>query len=270
MSDIIVTGLPRSGSAVVSALLDTLPDSVCLNMPPWQNAYAKQPLDILPFCKWLVGDFVWARRRLLDGEAVSDLRGADGAPLLDGRNDPRQPRNAAGEPTEVQFLRPGLSEHFHLGMRQTIIFTSVLPRLVKFKHFKIIAVIRHPLDVLAAWQQLPQPLLAPGNPPGIARYWPEALGIINAEAPQADRFVQLYELFIRRYHELGDQIHILKYEDIIANPMLVSDLLGVKSLPAAAAMIEARPRLRDAETAALLRQGLRKFGVFTKLYYSDF
>jgi hypothetical protein len=269
MADIIVTGLPRSGSAVVSALLDYLPDTVCLNMPPWQNAYARQPLDILPFCKWLVGDFAWARRRLLDGEAVSDLRAADGAPLLDGMHDPRQPRNEAGAPREVLFLRPGLSDQFHLGMRQTIIFTSVLPRLVKFRHFNIVAVIRHPIDVLSAWQRLPQPLLAPGNPPGIARYWPEALAIVNADAPEADRFAQLYELFIRRYHELGDQIHILKYEDVIDNPMVVSELVGAGTLSAAASMIENRPRIRDARTAEAFRDSLRKFGVFTKLYYPD-
>jgi hypothetical protein len=40
--DLIVTGLPRSGLTLVAALIDYLPNSVCLNAPDWQLAQARK------------------------------------------------------------------------------------------------------------------------------------------------------------------------------------------------------------------------------------
>jgi len=269
MPDVIVTGLPRSGATVVAALIDYLPRAVCFNSPAAHIAYARKQNNALPYGKWLAGDFIWRRAQLQRRQPLPDFRAADGSPFMDGQNDPKQPRNESGKAAHVLFTRAKLEGDFILGMKHHVLYTALLPALVKFDHFKIIAVIRHPLDVLASWQKLGMPPLARGNPPGIGRLWPEALAIAEAEIDPIDRMVQLYDLHLQRYHELGEQVHIVKYEDVAHDPMTVSRLFGIKTRPANASMIEKRKRVHRVENAALIRESLRKYGVFAREYYGD-
>ncbi|NBO18868.1 MAG: hypothetical protein EBV03_06525 [Proteobacteria bacterium] len=270
MANLLITGLPRSGSAVVGALVDYLPDSVCLNAPLWQTAFAKNPVEILPFCKWLAGDALWARGQLLRGIPLPDFRAEDGAPLLDGLRDARQPKNEDGSPKEIYFTRGKLTHGFTLAMRQTTLYTSILPVLLDFTDFRTIAVLRHPLAVCQAWQQLPQPLLAQGNPPGIARFWPEALAAMQAPGDDADRFALLYELYVQRYHELAPRVQVMRYEDVAEDTMMLSRLLGhIVASPAVRWLRPAAPLTRNAFTDAVAAR-LRRDGVFTKLYYNEF
>ena len=269
MADLLITGLPRSGSALVGALVDYLPNTVCLNAPQWQAAFARNPIDTLPFCKWLAGDMLWARSQLLHGTPLPDFRATDGSPLLDGMRDARQPRREDGSPQEMHFTRARLTHGFTLAMRQTTLFTSVLPALLDFTDYRSIAVLRHPLELCQSWRSLPQPLLAPGNPPGIARFWPEALAALDSPGEDADRFARLYELYVQRYHELAPRVQVVRYEDVVAEPMMLSRLLGHIVLSPAVKWIQPRPPARrDAFTDAVAAR-LRSEGVFTKLYYSD-
>lgn len=269
MADLLITGLPRSGSAAVGALVDHLPDTVCLNAPPWQVTFAKNPVERLPFCKWLAGDALWAREQLLRAIPLPDHRAEDGTPLMDGRNDARQPRNDDGTPKEIHFTRPRLTHGFTLAMRHTTLYTSVLPQLLDFTDFRVLAVLRHPLDVCQSWLKLPQPLLAAGNPPGIARFWPEALAVLQGPGSDADRFALLYELYVQRYHELAPRVQMARYEDMMAEPMQLSRLLGHVVLSPAVKWLNPRPtgernRFTDAVAARLHTDG-----VYTKLFYTD-
>ncbi len=180
--------------------------------------------------------------------------------------DARMMRDDEGEPKAVPFTRPALPAQFTLAMRQTTLFTSILPMLVSFQHFTIIAVIRHPVDVCLSWYRMAQPLLSQGNPPGIARYWPEALEAL-AGGSLPEQFAALYELYVQRYHELG--VTVLRYEDVMADPLTVSRMFGHEVLPAAAAQLKPSARPRDVERARALEAALRRIGVFSKLYYPD-
>jgi hypothetical protein len=266
-TDVIITGLPRSGSTVVAALVDSLPDAVCLNMPAWHTAQARQIANPIPYAKWLAGDFLWTRQQLLQQVPIKDFRAADGSPLLDSIRDPRQPHLSSGKETSVPFTRPGLSKDFILGMKHHVLYSAVLPQLVKFDHFKIIAVIRHPLDVIASWQRLDGRAIFEGKMPAAARFWPEAARISASKGDPLERMIQLYDAHLERYHSLGDQIHILKYEDVVDDPLIVSTLLSRDTLPTAANLIEFRPRVRINSVADDLRARFEKSSVFTKYYY---
>src|SRR4051812_43779925 len=128
MPDVIVTGLPRSGLTTVAALVDYLPNAVCLNAPAAQISQLARVRNAVSYAKWLTGDFAWVRARLQRRESVSDWRAADGSPLLDGIKDTRRTE------APVAFTRPKLKDDFILGMKQHSLYTSLLPTLVKFNH----------------------------------------------------------------------------------------------------------------------------------------
>ena len=265
MPDILLTGLPRSGATTVAALIDGLSNAVCLNAPRWQT---RRHDTSLSYSKWLIGDYRWQRLQLLRGEPLNDHRAIDGAPLLDGIKDPRQVKNASGNTGAIPFARAGLSGDFILGMKQHALYTALLPDIAAFGHFRIIAVIRHPLDVILSWKSLAGRPFAQGKlPPGIAPLWPEAERIGESSGSALKRMVRLYDVFCQRYYELREHIEIVKYEDAIADPMIVSRMFGSDALSPAASFIERRARVRMRDEADEILEQLDT-SVFAKHFYT--
>lgn len=260
--DILLTGLPRSGSAVVGALIDYLPDSVYLNQPEWQFGIARKLNGPMPFSKWLMGDFFIQRKLLLNETPVSDLRAADNSPLFDGIS-------AENNPQLRHFTRPGLSDDFTLCMRQHTLYSAILPEILKFAYYRIIVVIRHPLDIMLSWTKHPKVVPAPGQPHGLLTLWPEAHTIAESKADEYDRMAQLIELFFARYHELKDYIEIIKYEDIIENPEIVSGLFGHDRLPANISQLMPRPQTRMHNDLDEMRAALKRYAVCARECYPD-
>lgn len=268
MTNLLLTGLPRGGLTVASALLDTLPDCVSLNEPAWQKTKTTELTQPLPYCKWLIGDHVWQRQRLLNEVPVKDFRAKDGKPLLDGMHDPRALRNDTGEIGNAPFTRPGLSPDFMLCIKQHALFTALLDRLVQFDFFKIIVIIRHPLDVIQSWQKQEHTTLADGKLDIPAGWWAEADRIHTLDAPPLERMVQLYEAFMERYHTHQDRITIIKYEDIINRPATISELAGHSDIAPAAGLMEQRPRVFMRGETDRIYELISKNSTITKIYYS--
>ncbi len=270
MPDVLVTGLPRSGLTLAAALIDSLPNSVCLNSPQQQSAQARKLQETIPFAKWLAGDFIWHRSRLLSQDAVNDYRASDGSPLLDTIKDPRIQRDESGKAKLSSFTRAGLIGDFTLAMKHDALYTCLLPTLVEMSHFKIIAIIRHPYDVLTSWQSLPDEPYAQGKIPFARHYWHEA-ALMDPEKSfdKLERMVQIYEMFLGRYYELRDHITILKYEDMIDQPVLLSRALGYDIVPPGAPKIVRKPHIHSSENLGPIRERLQKTGVFVRHFYSN-
>lgn len=267
MPNVIVTGLPRSGVTLAAALIDSLPNAVCLNAPVWQTVQARRLRGTVPFCKWLAGDFLWQRNRLLKSLPINDYRAPDGSALLDSM-DTRLPKDENGEPLATPLTRTGLSGDFILAIKQDALFTCLLPALVEISFFKIIAIIRHPFDVIDEWQAYPDTQLGKGQLPFATHYWQEA-SLQNPEQKidLLDRLVQLYDLFIQRYHEHRGFIDIVRYEDYVADPAIISRLFGIQTLPPLADKIVRQMPVRDEKGIEALRSRFAKYGTFTKYYY---
>lgn len=270
MRDVIVTGLPRSGLTLAAALIDTIPNSVCINHPVWQLRKADRFVSPTDYAQKIMGDFAFRRSSLLAGESLTDIRALDGAPLLDGLHDIRQPFTARGERAFVTFSRHDLTADFTLGMKQHGLYTALLPALLATKRFAVIAVVRHPLDVILSWLQQPKArafaqgkLAAPLYP-----FWPEAQAISEADQPTLRRMVGLYEVFCQRYYEQRDYINILKYEELLEKPARICRLLGSNSEPGASQWIERKQRVRYAKIAEPVQEMLHKHATFAKFFYN--
>ncbi len=268
MQNVILTGIPRAGLTVFGALIDCLPDIVCLNEPKWQQRKAQQMKKPMPLCKWLVGDYVWRRTQLLNEKPLRDLRAADGKPLLDSIKDSRIAKSPDSEDSTIAFVRHGLSKDFTLAMKHHALYTAILPQLVEFQHFRVIAVIRHPFDVIQSWRRLGKVrAIANGKLPQAAKYWNEIGRITIEEGDELDRMIQIYDAFCQRYFELRENIEIVKFEDLRENPMLASEMFGIKKLSPAAALIENRPRILLREDTNVLKQKFKRYGTHTKEFY---
>lgn len=272
--DVLVTGVPRGGTTLVGALVDSLPDTICLSEPPWQwHRSTGGQLDIGPdpsgdiFAKWLVGDFVDIRRRLLCGEEVLDRR----------VKDDRSPTNyhaaaPAGMPAEASgfALKPvqnlGLTPDFTLAVKHNGPYLTALGPLLKLAHFVMIGVVRHPVDVIHSWRSLNLPV-SRGKMHDAARCWPE-MAKATESGDALKRQVLIYDLICQRLHACRDQMTVLRYEDVCAEPVLVARAVGSDALPNTALIAEPSRRA-DAEQRGIIGSALKAYGRHYRNFYPE-
>jgi len=219
--DLLVTGLPRSGTTLLTALLDDPPRGVALGEPKWQAQWRRRnPPDPEAFAAYLAEDFARLRAALLRGEAVEDRASPDGRPLT----------NYLSGGTSAYELRSrreaGLSPGFRLAMKWPALYTAVLPALVANGAFRIVALLRHPLATLRSWNATDFPI-ARGRLPVGEPFWPELAALCGSDRPLAEKQARIWELFAARYLACGDRITLLRYEDLVAEPAAVAARLGL-------------------------------------------
>lgn len=226
MPDVILTGIPRSGTTLAAALIDGLPDSVCLNEPGWQVARPRGTPG--EFARFVAGDFTRLRQALLAGKPVPDRRGESGEAVTNYY----RAQNGRQENTFriAPFSRPDLSPDFTLAVKHNGPYLAILPELAELRRFTIIAIVRHPVEVIHSWRSLDLPI-SRGEMPGAAPYWPELAAIIAGPMELLEKQVRLYDLMCRRIDAMRDRIHIIPYEKLVKEPALLSRAAGIDAAP---------------------------------------
>jgi hypothetical protein len=259
--DLIVTGIPRSGTTLTAALIDGLEDTVCLSEPEWQDMWSREIADPNAYVQRLLEDFARVRRDLLTGNGVVDRRRADGTPVSNYfRNDER--------PYEfIDFRRSGLTENFLLGMKHNAHYSCVLPQLVVEPAFSVIAIVRHPLDVIRSWQAVDIPIRQ-GRLPAAETLWPEIAGIARQTDDVLLRQVLVYEKFCERFTALRGKLVLLRYEDIVSEPAIIARTLGKNFARTTPIKNQDRSRLASDDVATISRY-LRTYCPRARELYPD-
>jgi hypothetical protein len=260
--DIIVTGIPRSGTTLTAALIDSLPDTVCLNEPLWHTArVAATPED---FAKWLIGDFTQLRGKLQRGEPVPDRRAPSGEAVTNYYKPGQQMENTF---EVVPLTRAGLSGRFTLAIKHNGPYLAVLKPLVDLDYFTVIAIVRHPVEAIASWRALSLPI-SRGEMPNATPYWPQMAEVCRSPIDLLEKQVKMYDLMCRRLHHLREHIHIIPYETLIRRPDSLCDALGVKA-DLATKLIDKPKRHLAEDEAAMIAQALKRHGRFYREFYPD-
>ncbi len=223
-TNLIVTGIPRAGTTLTSALIDAMEDAVCINEPIWQSRWSREERSRQRYVERIVADFAKVRAKLIEGGSVNVRASGDGT-LVTNFFDQSAGGRKRKPLTTAPMSRPGLSQDFLLGMKHNAHYTCVLEELAATPGFSVLAAIRDPLATLVSWRSLSVPV-SRGRLPAAEPFWPE---IFDASRDTDDILVaqaRILELFFRRYRALSDRIAIVRLEDIIADPRRLNRLLG--------------------------------------------
>jgi hypothetical protein len=212
--NVLITGIPRSGTTLVCSLLNKLPDIVALH----------EPMDVWDFSKCrdagaltdMIENFCSEARRSLQqhGFAVSkhvggEIRDNAASDQID-RTGTRLRRTEHGE-INIDKL---LSENFTLAIKHPLAFTALLQPLSK--HFECFAVIRNPLATLASWNSLDWLKVKKGHAP-IAEKLDDGLARRLAnESDSVERQIQILEWSYDRFAGFLSGQSVIKYEELIA------------------------------------------------------
>ena len=266
--NIMLTGLPRSGTTLVCHLLNKLPNTIALAEPMAVGEFARLPtraaiLDVIE-------QFAEEQRTSLCREGLAVTRHVDGA--VDDNLFARQKAADGLRPFHathgaIRFDKP-LTSGLQLIIKHPAAFTALLPELAG--RFPCYAVIRNPLSALASWNSTKMPV-NDGRAPAAEQHDPRLKRALSTLENRFERQLFLLNWYFGQYRQHLPPNRIFRYEDIIASGGAVLAAIA----PSAGSLKEAleSQNRSDAydwdEISPLVEQLLASEGAYWDFYSRD-
>ncbi|MCW5737693.1 MAG: sulfotransferase [Enhydrobacter sp.] len=223
MTTILLTGLPRSGTTLLCALLNEMPNAIALAEPIAK--LGRHPDRVIP----TIDRFVAATRQSILQSGTAETKTMGGRITGNFMPEPGQRdglRPSRATTTTVSFDK-SLSVDFRLYIKHPAAFTAVLQELRR--RYPVFAVVRNPLDVLASWQTVAIPVQR-GSVPAGEKLDPELRRRLESRSDVLDRQVEILSWFLERYATLP-RGNIVFHERLVRDP--VSALRAIHPDPVA-------------------------------------
>lgn len=225
IKELLIVGIPRSGSTLTAALVDSLENSLCLSEPEKlfstssfnsKNDYVDSVIDLL----------TKVRQKVRDGEAILDRRNPDGTPTTNyvknivSGDRVFQPEKHLVRTSEYD------AETMLVAIKHNVPFLSVLSELVA-TGVPIVGVVRNPVPTILSWHETKLPV-ASGFMPSAEKFWKEINMIFDQSENSEAGWASIYDAFCVRLLSAG--VPIIKYENIIDDNEYIEELLGRKAI----------------------------------------
>lgn len=225
--DILITGLPRSGTSYLCRLLSERANTVIINEPP--QVFSALSESVQP----------WGVPRMYE-ELRREIR--NGRPVLNKHCKGRIIEDTArADDVATSYTAEVSSNGFTLGTKNTLAYLSRLPAIRRTMPWvRCVGLIRHPYDCLVSWSRTfehlrtasvqSQPIGHPEDP-ALAGWQRKALlEIANTESVPLRRALWWRYLAWQLLDQEG--LRWLRYEDLLSAPREMADrLVEGKALP---------------------------------------
>ena len=209
--NLIITGIPRSGSTLACSLLNRLPDVVALNET--MNIGELLALPDASSRVQAIADYFAETRRTIDRTGkVPQLQvaGSGGNMFLPEASTGRQSAKRGSAMIDVGKILPA---GYWLALKHLNAFAALLPELQQ--RFDCLALVRNPLATLASWHTLDHPMSDGHMPVAEALDGELAEGLAGIDTGR-ERRLALLDWYYRRFTDSLGAERIQRYEDIMA------------------------------------------------------
>ncbi len=210
--NVLLTGIPRSGTTLTCSLLNRLPDALALIEPMDMQALIDARSD---------AERVETIARYLESVRQDVLtHGLAPHKLLAGTDTNTFSTTASGKRASTILgqqqvhLERRLPDSFTLVVKHPNAFAALLPALSG--SFRCFALVRNPLAVLASWSTLDHPL-SRGHAPMAEQFDPHLAERLRAEEDPLARQLELLDWYFERFLTHLPADRLLRYEDLIAS-----------------------------------------------------
>ena len=267
MPDLVLTGLPRSGSTLTCNLLNRCADTVALHEPiPMADLAAEFEGEAL--VEQVARFFADTRHSLLTERRALSKRVNGQVPdntFGEARGGEANLRRSLASHGEVSFEGRELSPDFGLAIKHNAGFTAMLELLGE--RFPCYGIVRHPLAVLSSWNSV-NLAVQQGHVPVGEQIDPKLRVALAGIEDRTERQFYILEWFFERFGRLLPRGSIMRYEDVIASGgkslAVVRSGAGELTEPLASKNVNAA---YDSETMRTLgRKLLGRDGAFWEFY----
>ncbi len=216
MPDVILTGLPRSGSTLTCHLLNRCADTVALHEPIPMADLARD-FSGEALVEEVARFYADTRRSLLETRRAVSKRVGGKVPdntFGEARGGSDNLRRSLASHGEVSFEGKELSPDFLLAIKHNAGFAAMLDGLRG--RFACYGIVRHPLAVLASWNSV-NLAVQQGHVPVGEQIDAGLRGVLANIDDRTERQLYIVEWFFERFGRLLPRGSILRYEDMVAS-----------------------------------------------------
>ncbi|MBO6658527.1 MAG: hypothetical protein JJ934_16670 [Pseudomonadales bacterium] len=222
-NNVLITGIPRSGTTLVCSILGEEIDVVAAHEPIDPSIFENEDLTLPAVAK--IQTELASFRRTIDREGLIVSKQVGG----------RIPSNSVsiqgedmlrGEVTKLGLVEvtQQLSDDFVFVVKHNALFTSLLPALSE--RFPVFAIVRNPMAVLHSWLSVDFPVNRGRLPMG-ERFDPELHEKLNLDSDVLSRQLTILMWFFEKFRLNLDRERIIRYEDVISTQgRVLSPILG--------------------------------------------
>ena len=206
-NDLVITGIPRSGTSYVCALLNGVENTVLVNEPVealqlLRNDSSSSLTEYYTQTRDSILKGVPIQNKIVDGKFIEDTNDSD---------------------VRCDYIPEVKDAAFVFGSKNTFVYLVSLEKIRKqLPDAVILACVRHPYDVIASWKRVSFPHLKNANPMFFIDYASDQEseklvnigGIREIEIRYALLWDYLAQSMIRRINDLV----LLKYEEFVVDP----------------------------------------------------
>ena len=216
-TNFLVTGIPRSGTSLLAALLSSWPNTVVFNEPPELSGPQLLRNDPLMLCNIYLEHM---RKKILKGETIANKYSAINNSKTEVATD-----TWTGIVTENRFIAIDQNLPVNLSAKMTMPFLEHLPALSgNDSNFKVVAMVRNPIDTIASWKK------TFGNlrecAPGKTIPWSKRF-ILSTDSDTTLRQIVLWRQLEEVIYESKDnpKLFIIKLDDLVIHHEEISHKL---------------------------------------------
>jgi hypothetical protein len=218
--NVLLTGIPRSGTTLACELLNRLPDTVALDEPMGgreldrlSRSDANGPPDPASVCDE-IGHFLEQMRESITMRKVAISKHVEGRVSGGKLGDEMvgSLRTDLERRGEIQIGKE-LSRDFLLVIKHPGVFTALLETLVR--RFQVYAIVRNPLAILASWQTIPF-TMRDGRHPITERIDRDLATSLDEAHDPVDRQLTLLSWYFEKYRALPED-RVIQYESIVSS-----------------------------------------------------
>jgi len=192
--NVIVTGIPRSGTSLFSVLLNTFENAVCLN-------------EILYDVTSLPRDFAEIRRRLTVGEAIPNRYDSSGNLATDTQG---------GAVNVENTVVKEVDGHAVIGSKVNIPYLNQIQKILNYG-YKVIAIVRDPVYTIGSWNSEKANIIPEAHMTDDDMH-PRWRGFSFKVSDKIERQAQLWNLYAQLIWSLREKIKIYNYELLTTDP----------------------------------------------------
>lgn len=218
-ANIVLTGLPRSGTTLTCHMLNKLPNTVALHEPITYGRF--DPGDEESILDG-IEEFYKRMRRMIHNEKVAfskEMEGQITDKAYQLTSEVERNRRAVGNKRQKRkdqkvTIDKALDRDFALVIKQPAMFSALLPVLVK--RFPCYALVRNPIAVLASWNTINRHTRN-GHAPAAERYDERLRSTLESMEDRSERQLYLLSWFFERYRQELPEDRVVRYEEMVAS-----------------------------------------------------
>lgn len=231
-NNVIITGIPRSGTTLTCFLLNKLPNTIALHEPmliqqyanPYDHSIAVNAID--EFFKVSRASLISNRTAFtknVNGKVPDNPTGSDftnpiwlrilpvGNQIKSNLHARRKRKNIVQR--EIVKFNKNLTDEFMLAIKHPAAFVAILENLKQ--KFPIYAIIRNPLSTLASWNSVSY-AVGKGRSPVAQKFDDKLQKSLDLLPDVIDRQFFLLNWFYEKISKYLPKSNVIKYEQIIA------------------------------------------------------